>query len=1596
MNESITTPSASSSGAAPGTHASSSRAWWTAAIGLLFVLLLFRWVVFAAIKYLVRERIRLRYLGPRGIRGLHFRQDGFKGAAAQEKADDAAGLSVKLQQVTVQFNGFRNAPDAAPAESKALPAAWLTLAVRGVSVQVSPSSAKKPPPSKAAHTPTAPASADSTSTPPPSPTSSAPGASRLCTVRDHVLRLARPLLFLIASALPTLTRLIDVELHRVEIHLLQKQAVVRVAHVRLGLRVEMVDGKEAHTGSSGAPFSPAGKRPTFGPPDSRPGSRMGTRNASLDHSAAGAAATAPAPSQKSFSSLLHDVPARVGHGAREVVSFLVTGLPEARVTTVLEWAGLQAFDVADLSSPKSTSKTPGETRWRAAPTTWQETWEQWSVAEHDRAISFIPASEASWHPRGQAPERISIPASHRLAFAPAPSFLTLHTSLGPHFFHLKAHRAFTARCELAEHVVGLEALTRIQGRRTSTKKPEPEAHSEDRPKRRKQKNSKATMRAVVAAISSVHFDLERLRILHEAPFDAVVENFTVALSSARPDEPDCTQWLHTRSNAPSHTRSGTSERASPSPSPSPARRPSSPDVQAHTHATRLQTLRNSLSDKIRSPASRSTSPSLHVHPRAHHAEAMHEPRRVFRLAAGIDSVAVRHSFSSSDVVRVEAIRADARSTWTPFGFCPSIRGGSTRLPRAMQLQAIDMAVLLRTSISSISVNLSPEVLAALPKSQKSTKRAAAPSEKSTTVRFPELHASLDVAAVHLAFTEKHDARPSLELDIPTISLVTHASYREAPPQRTEAARRSAWKAFERDSLEWKRSANAQAQVSPAASSHHPKEGPLKGAEASHALQVSACLQIPSVKVDVAGHQNASIELLGIDDVTLSCDGALAALDGHIDDAPLVTLSQRWLRSSVVVQGVRADVTDAAVWALLDRLITRKAETPAQEQPIESEPPAKASPLRKFPRDISVNLAILKTSLRAATIDSKRDSAHPAGVALEWSVLSVDIAHRTSRLATHLENSKWAARAAIELGEDSTFSAATLAAKHGQAAVARVSLAGLVLSSIDPPAARASPSRYQTPYPPPRNDILVIPTLTVKAAITPAETEKVELSVNIPRPITFKIELANTYLLMLVGGRVKELLGKGPPKPKKAQAKAALDIKFMLDCERLDAPIHLPGDMEMFMGISKLRVWQTPQDLLDASFDSLVGAVHFEKHGMRDWEEVFLARDWRITASHDKPPQVAVQGDSATFHIPHLFEVHSIIQATKQGVKATKHLVHEFLKGEKDYVLRPSAVKPVHLPPISLRLRTLIIEAADDPLEVRLGLLWGAGRLEAQARLERDAAFIKRISVMATGESEPMLDVIQDARKRLDMFNSDAWVRRLTKARLAQERREEGISKRNLGRFQKNARPGDWPIQTRARPAVPPIFRSTMRAVDLAISKPNYGVENAQEFINSQGDKIPKGMEFSIMVPMHLDWKMGEWRWDLRDYPLPLLHVPPVVDSNRPAWETSFDMCIAEQMGGEESTLHFPACIAHVACTDDCKSAYIIQVPKVVMPTKIFGSPDVYIHSTDPTRLCWGQSVQPTISDMVRVFDGFSSPQYDPSPKVGFWDKVRRVHPIGNR
>lgn len=430
--------------------------------------------------------------------------------------------------------------------------------------------------------------------------------------------------------------------------------------------------------------------------------------------------------------------------------------------------------------------------------------------------------------------------------------------------------------------------------------------------------------------------------------------------------------------------------------------------------------------------------------------------------------------------------------------------------------------------------------------------------------------------------------------------------------------------------------------------------------------------------------------------------------------------------------------------------------------------------------------------------------------------------------------------------------------------------------------------------------------------------------------------------------------------------------------------------------------------------------------------------------------IDISNEAIRIGVPHQLVVHSIFDNITNVIKVNEQLHHQFVTGSNDYVLDKKPEDPKNVPKISLRSQVMIFEIEDSPFEYKLGVIYRTGLVEQRQRLAREEAFelkAKRTNPrgqrkgsqqrarsarpLQRDKTSPDLDrrprsssarpssrspnpnaqsklrydtegkcemngsvsrSVDQARDVLNRFNARNWKERIDRSWNTQRHAIKDIRSFFFGIDELPEEESE----------VEPIMGMSMRPglaslcisdLSITVDKPSFPLKDLPNFMHDVGKGIPKDQQYGLLIPMHLSVSMGEARAALRDYPLPLIHIPAIKSGQSPRMPSlalSTNFVIAEEFRDNESRRHVDVMVvpASKLGPDDPKKGYSIMVRRTISPVKTYSNMKIDINTSAPTRITWGTSYQPVIQDMMQVIEGFTKPPVDPSDRVGFWDKIR--------
>ncbi|KAL4076077.1 golgi-body localization protein domain-containing protein [Scleroderma citrinum] len=409
-----------------------------------------------------------------------------------------------------------------------------------------------------------------------------------------------------------------------------------------------------------------------------------------------------------------------------------------------------------------------------------------------------------------------------------------------------------------------------------------------------------------------------------------------------------------------------------------------------------------------------------------------------------------------------------------------------------------------------------------------------------------------------------------------------------------------------------------------------------------------------------------------------------------------------------------------------------------------------------------------------------------------------------------------------------------------------------------------------------------------------------------------------------------------------------------------------------------------------------------------WEELGRIHNCVLSGT-SMAGRINVTMDSLRIRIPYGYVLAELSQAMVVTMKAIRHLAQMVTVGEYAPISTPIAEGAKGVPDLVFSCRMLCLEAADDPLESRLAFNYRIGLEAAKSRLRREEAFDAKAAAIVSGLSassnHPSAHTdyqfngnhsvsIQEARWRLDMAHSMDWM--LRHKRQSRERSiQEELMFRHLYGSIPLKRPRQVPdlISPAHVQRTPPLLRIMLTGLRLHLDKPSFPLTQLSDFLYEQGNGLPRETLYSLLVPLHLAFALKSLQVSLRDYPLPLLCIPPAAagDGSHSLVFDS-DLVVAEEMGPVSSVEWVPCPCYNPDEIAANQITMLIKVPKTLMPVKTYARPSIQVSSNDPVAFAWGVSYSPAIQDVVRMLESLTPEPRDPSPSIGFWDKNLSLDP----
>jgi hypothetical protein len=517
-------------------------------------------------------------------------------------------------------------------------------------------------------------------------------------------------------------------------------------------------------------------------------------------------------------------------------------------------------------------------------------------------------------------------------------------------------------------------------------------------------------------------------------------------------------------------------------------------------------------------------------------------------------------------------------------------------------------------------------------------------------------------------------------------------------------------------------------------------------------------------------------------------------------------------------------------------------------------------------------------------------------------------------------------------------------------------------------------------------------------------------------------------------------------------KLPLHWELFINVARGDIQIDLPQDTRLYLRMDSLEIQHNSPDATDTiiRFRNLmilgVSPLHTS-----EWEQLIELDKLQI-ALVDK--QIELKARKIFVSMPYKYALAAVIDNVIALVKAIKDLHMRLLKKQQHDTFTffgPNLNNdPLLIPCIRLRTKVLTVQFDDDPFEAKLRRVLRTGLTEQQRRLAYQEALDDKIQDLLAAQSPSACDTsftkssdqqsdsidtsstihvpqppknssspieldvhaqIAEAERNLLGYYSQFWIKHINESKNEETQFYQDLYQRENYRNLMTAKAldeslDDGDVQSRQpdsnitffiditpRPLHAPLLNFSAQFVKVNIRPADFSVEETRSFIHTIGRGVPFNNDFSIIIPFHLSIKAGMTWIKVRDYPLPLLYVSPPAQSQdnnneRVSWRLEGNYALGDELGNSGGSRIIPVSI--IPATNEGAAGYCLDAVRTASPLKFYSVIDYQILTQGMSMISVSVSYGPAIQDVIHVLETLAPGQVDPSPRLGFWDKVRFV------
>ncbi|KAJ3196568.1 hypothetical protein HK101_008480 [Irineochytrium annulatum] len=352
-----------------------------------------------------------------------------------------------------------------------------------------------------------------------------------------------------------------------------------------------------------------------------------------------------------------------------------------------------------------------------------------------------------------------------------------------------------------------------------------------------------------------------------------------------------------------------------------------------------------------------------------------------------------------------------------------------------------------------------------------------------------------------------------------------------------------------------------------------------------------------------------------------------------------------------------------------------------------------------------------------------------------------------------------------------------------------------------------------------------------------------------------------------------------------------------------------------------------------------------------WEELAIIQKVSLSIVKIEPrlvPTFDIGASSLLFMNPNELQLNFLFEDLINLSKAIKNLVFEKLEMTPSNALLSSGrsrFSDVEIPIVNVSVDSVSFKILDSEFEAALSRNYRKGREEQLARISRDKAFQRRAAAMRASRGSEKVD-IEKAWWALQEFNAGSWINIIRKT-----------SKH-----------------------CPSLFSAKLSNVTVSLTPPILPANTIEESLRMIDGSTPDNIIYDDLIARTLTVTLSDANIRLRDYPLPLINLP---NSGGKTLKLEGLLIVADPVSPIESK-RVATISLHPIPVDP------VPVYRSINPVKIYLVTSTVITSPSTISVNWGAAFEPCMVDVVRILDSFTKPSLDPSPPVGWWDKMRII------